>query len=226
MADPKQAPEDETIQGQTPKDEQPDTASDTAEDAVSQPSAPKKEPENEPEDAPEDGAEMDPEMDQGDQITGLESEIAALKDQLLRQKAETENVRRRAEKDKADAGQYAVTSFAREMLTVGDNLSRALSALPETVADDLKTVIEGVQMTERELLNIFERFGIKKVSPQAGDKFDPKEHQAMFEVPTDDHPTGSVVQVVAEGYLIKDRLLRPAMVGVAKGAAPKVDTEA
>ena len=175
-------------------------------------------------DAALDGAET---LDfESNRLTDLEEEVAALKDQLLRQKAETENVRRRAEKDKQDAGQYAVTSFAREMLTVGDNLSRALSALPDEVSDDMKVVIDGVQMTERELLNIFERFGIKKVSPEAGEKFDPKEHQAMFEVPTEEYPAGSVVQVVATGYMIKDRLLRPAMVGVAKNEKAKVDTEA
>ncbi len=159
-------------------------------------------------------------------IIELEGEVARLNDQVLRERAETANVRRRADKDKSDASQYAVTSFAREMLTVADNLSRALTTLPEDYDQGLKPFVEGVDMTGRELSNIFDRFGIKAVTPQAGEKFDPKVHQAMFEVPTDDHPVGSVVQVVATGYVIKDRLLRPAMVGVAKGNDPAVDTEA
>ncbi len=162
-----------------------------------------------------------------DVIAQLQSEVADLKDRLLRAVAETENVRRRAEKDKADAAAYGVTSFARDMLTVSDNLKRALGTLPEETPEDLKGFVEGVTMTERELLNTLERHGIKEVNPEVGEKFDHKFHQAMFEVPTNDHAAGSVMQVVASGYVIKDRLLRPAMVGVAKGGEPtKVDTEA
>lgn len=162
-----------------------------------------------------------------DVVAQLQSEVADLKDRLLRAVAETENVRRRAEKDKTDAAAYGVTSFARDMLTVSDNLKRALETLPEETPDDLKGFVEGVTMTERELLNTLERHGIKEVNPEVGDKFDHKFHQAMFEVPTNDHAPGSIMQVVAAGYVIKDRLLRPAMVGVAKGGEPaKVDTEA
>lgn len=156
----------------------------------------------------------------------LQAEISGLKDQVLRARAETENVRRRADKDKADASAYAVTSFARDMLNVGDNLSRALAVLPEKFDDNLTAFVEGVEMTGRELQNIFERFGITQISPEAGEKFDPQHHQAMFEVPTEDHPAGSIVQIVGVGYKIKDRLLRPAMVGVAKNDMPKVDKEA
>jgi molecular chaperone GrpE len=159
-------------------------------------------------------------------VEKLQGEVGELKDRLLRTMAEMENVRRRAEKDKADANAYAVTGFARDMLNVSDNLRRALDSMPEEVADDIKAFSEGVEMTERELLNTLERHGITKVLPEVGEKFDHKLHQAMFEVPTDDHPTGTVMQVVAPGYVIKDRLLRPAMVGVAKGGASKVDTEA
>lgn len=159
-------------------------------------------------------------------VEALQAEVDSLKDAVLRARAETENVRRRAEKDKADASAYAVTSFARDMLAVTDNLRRALDSLPGDVPEDFKVVVEGVEMTERELLNTFERYGIAKVIPEAGDKFDPKLHQAMFEVPTDDIPSGSIAQLVNAGYVIKDRLLRPAMVGVAKGAPNKVDTEA
>ncbi len=162
-----------------------------------------------------------------DMIAQLQSEVADLKDRLLRAVAETENVRRRAEKDKTDAAAYGVTSFARDMLTVSDNLKRALETLPEETPEDLKGFVEGVTMTERELLNTLERHGIKEVNPEVGEKFDHKFHQAMFEVPTNDHAPGSIMQVVAAGYVIKDRLLRPAMVGVAKGGEPvKVDTEA
>lgn len=159
-------------------------------------------------------------------VAQLQSEVAELKDRLVRSLAETENVRRRAEKDKADASAYGVTAFARDMLNVSDNLRRALDTAPEDVAEDMKGFVEGVDMTERELLNILERHGIKKVEPEVGEKFDHKFHQAMFEVPTNDHTPGCVMQVVAAGYVIKDRLLRPAMVGVAKGEVQKLDTEA
>jgi molecular chaperone GrpE len=160
-----------------------------------------------------------------DVVAQLKSENAELKDRLVRALAETENVRRRAEKDKADASAYGVTAFARDMLTVSDNLQRALEAVPEEVADDMKAFTEGVSMTERELLNTLERHGIRQVAPEVGEKFDHKFHQAMFEVPTSEHTPGSVMQVVAPGYVIKDRLLRPAMVGVAKGEQGKVDKE-
>lgn len=175
-----------------------------------------------PDDLPED---VDPE-DEVDPVAALQSEVAVLKDQVLRARAETENVRRRADRDRQDASAYAVTGFARDMLTVSDNLRRALDTMPDDVADDMKGFVEGVEMTERELLNTMERYGIKKVEPEVGEKFDHKFHQAMFEVPTADHAPGSVMQVVAPGYVIKDRLLRPAMVGVAKGDAKVVDTEA
>jgi molecular chaperone GrpE len=170
--------------------------------------------------------EEEAEPTEADVITELQSEIATLKDRLLRASAETENVRRRADKDKADAGKYAVTGFARDMLNVSDNLRRALDAQPEEIADDMKSFVEGVAMTESELLNTMERYGIKKVEPEVGEKFDHKFHQAMFEIPTEDHAPGCVMQVVAPGYVIKDRLLRPAMVGVAKGDEKKLDTEA
>lgn len=166
------------------------------------------------------------EQDEEDIITNLQSEIAALKDQVLRARAETENVRRRADRDRSEASAYAVTGFARDLLNVGDNLRRALDAMPEDVAADMKAFVEGVEMTERELLNIMERHGITKVNPEVGEKFDHKFHQAMFEVPTEDHLPGSIMQVAAPGYVIKDRLLRPAMVGVAKGEKKAVDTEA
>jgi molecular chaperone GrpE len=163
-------------------------------------------------------------------LTVAEAEINDLRDKLLRAVAEAENVRRRAEKEKADAANYAVTTFARDMLAVGDNLHRALEALPDDaeLSDSVKTLIEGVKMTDRELHNIFERHGINKIDPK-GEQFDHNHHQAMFEAPTED-PNGTVIQVMQVGYKIKERLLRPAMVGVSKGGpddeTTKVDTTA
>lgn len=170
--------------------------------------------------------EEEAELTEADVIAALQAELALVKDRLLRATAETENVRRRADKDKADAGKYAVTGFARDMLNVSDNLRRALDVQPDDVADSMKGFVEGVAMTESELLNTMERYGISKVEPEVGEKFDHKFHQAMFEVPTEEHAPGSIMQVVAPGYVIKDRLLRPAMVGVAKGAEKTLDTEA
>ena len=161
----------------------------------------------------------------GDEADALKEEVATLKDRLVRAMAETENVRRRADRSVADASAYSVANFARDMLSVADNLRRALDTLPEGVPDDLKGFVEGVDLTERELLSTLEKHGIQAVKPEVGEKFDHNAHQAMFEVPTDEAPSGTVMQVVAVGYQLKERLLRPAMVGVAKGA-PKVDTEA
>ncbi len=156
------------------------------------------------------------EPDAIDVIEKLHAENTQLKDQLLRSRAETENVRRRGERDKADAGAYAVTGFARDMLAVSDNLRRTLDAMPNEVAEDMKAFVEGVELTERELLKTFERHGIHVVNPDPGEKFDANFHQAMFEMDSDEHAQGSIAQVVASGYVIKDRLLRPAMVGTVK----------
>lgn len=163
-------------------------------------------------------------------LSVAEDEINDLRDKLLRAVAETENVRRRSEKEKADAANYAMTNFARDMLAVGDNLSRALENLPsdDELPENVKTAIEGVKMTDRELHNIFERQGIEKIDPK-GDLFDHNFHQAMFEAETED-PNGTIIQVMQVGYKIKNRLLRPAMVGVSKGGTEKphegIDTKA
>lgn len=161
-------------------------------------------------------APADAEPDAVDVIEKLNEENAQLKDQLLRSRAETENVRRRGEREKSDAASYAVTGFARDMLAVLDNMRRALDTMPEEVAADMKSFIEGVELTERELLKTFETHGIKKVHPEPGEKFDHNFHQAMFEMESEEHPHGHIAQAVAPGYLIKDRLLRPAMVGTVK----------
>jgi len=160
-------------------------------------------------------------------------EVAQLRDQLLRAMAETENVRRRSQREVEDTAKYAVSKFAKDVLSVADNLRRALDSVPKDAheADPaLKALIEGVGMTERELLGAMERHGIKAVQP-LGQKFDANKHQAMFEAESPDKEPGTVIQVLQPGYVIGERLLRPALVGVAKrpagGAAPdrQVDTK-
>ncbi len=160
-----------------------------------------------------------------DPVEVLKAENAELKDRALRTMAEMENLRRRTEKEIKDARQYAVSGFARDILTVSDNLRRALEALPE---DDRRnadagvaSLIEGVEMIERDLLNQLEKNGVKKLNPE-GQKFDPHFHQAMFEVPNTDVPNNTVVQVMQAGYVIGERVLRPAMVGVSKGGPKDV----
>lgn len=150
----------------------------------------------------------------------LAAENADLKDRLLRTMAEMENLRRRTEKEVADTRQYAVSSFAREVLTVGDNLRRALDAVPaeqrEAAEGALSALLSGVELTERELLKILGKHGVSLIDP-SGQKFDPNLHQAVFEVADASVPTGTVVNVIQPGYTIGDRVLRPAMVGVSKG---------
>lgn len=159
-----------------------------------------------------------PEEHQDDRLAAAVAEVADLKDRLLRAVAETENLRRRAEREKADAANYAMTAFARDLLSVGDNLRRALDSIPEDtdLGDNAKTLVEGIEMTERELLNMLERHNIKKIDPM-GEKFSHDLHQALFEIPDTGKEDGTIVQVMQVGYVIKDRLLRPAMVGVARG---------
>ncbi|MDD2324456.1 MAG: nucleotide exchange factor GrpE [Alphaproteobacteria bacterium] len=164
-----------------------------------------------------------------DALEQAQTEIGKLKDQILRAMAETENTRRRMKKEVEDAQKFALGSFAKEMLVVADNFRRALDAVPKDGADGdtLKNLVTGVEATERQLLAAFERFGIKKISP-LGEVFDPHYHQVMMEIDDPSKPAGQIVQVLQEGYMIHDRLLREAMVAVAKGGptAHKVDTQA
>ena len=157
-------------------------------------------------------------------IEKLVSENAELKDRGLRALAETENMRRRSEKEAADARAYAVTNFARDLLSVVDNLERALASIPAeqrvTAVDHFKSLIEGVDLTAKDLASVLARHGVKRLEPQ-GEKFDPNFHQAMFEAPDEAVPSGSVVQVIQSGWKIADRVLRPALVGVSKGAVKK-----
>jgi molecular chaperone GrpE len=155
------------------------------------------------------------------EILALKEEAGKLKDQLLRTLAEMDNLRKRMEREKAEATLYAATNFARDILSVSDNMDRALATAEadhlKEATEPVKHLVAGVEVTKRELLNIFERHGIKRIDPM-GEKFDPHFHQAMFEVPTDEQPPGTVVQVMQAGFKIGDRVLRPALVGVAKAA--------
>jgi molecular chaperone GrpE len=165
-------------------------------------------------------------------IAALEAELAEAKDRLLRTLAESENQRRRAQRERDDAQRYAAANFAKDLLDVADNLGRALASVSANDVRDerLKSLLEGVAATERALLAAFERNGIKRIEPRPGDRFDFNLHQAMFEVENSGRPAGAVVQVLQPGYQMHDRLLRPALVGVAKAEAappkdiPRVDT--
>jgi molecular chaperone GrpE len=152
----------------------------------------------------------------------LAKEAAEARDKMLRTLAEMENLRKRTSREVADARTYGITGFARDVLDIADNLQRALDALPsearEAADPGLKALIEGVELTERSLLNTLEKNGVKKFDPSGG-KFDPNFHQAMYEVPDPSVPAGTVVQVMQSGFMIGDRILRPALVGVSKGGA-------
>jgi molecular chaperone GrpE len=153
-------------------------------------------------------------------LENLRRENAELKDKVLRTLAEMENLRRRAEREAADAKTYGVTSFARDMLTFADNLRRATESAPagarEQEGTALKTLIEGIELTERDFLSRLGKYGIKKLEP-LGAKFDPNLHEALFEVPDETVPNGTVAQVMEDGYTIGERVLRPAKVGVSRG---------
>ena len=167
----------------------------------------------------EENAAEAPELAEHDRLSALEAELAETKAAMLYAQAETQNVRRRLEKDAADARAYAATAFARDILSVADNLERALSAIPADLREDdkFKGLVVGLEATGRELATVFERNGIRKISA-LGEKLDPNRHQAMIELPSADAEPGTIVQEMQAGYTIKDRLLRPALVGVAKAA--------
>ena len=153
----------------------------------------------------------------GDEVARLREELEVAKQDMLYARAETQNVRRRLEKDIADTRTYAATSFARDILSVSDNLSRALSSIPADLREDdkMKNLIAGIEATGREIEKVFASHGITRIAP-TGLPLDPNQHQAMLEVPTSDAEPGTIVQELQAGYMIKDRLLRPAMVAVAK----------
>lgn len=155
------------------------------------------------------------------EITALKEEAGKLKDQLLRTFAEMDNLRKRMEREKAEATLYAASNFARDILSVSDNMERALATAEadhlKEATEPVKNLVAGVEMTNRELLNVFERHGITRIDPM-GEKFDPHYHQAVFQVPTNDAAPGTVMQVMQAGFKIGERVLRPAMVGVATAA--------
>ncbi len=161
------------------------------------------------------------------EIVRLRAEAADYKDRLLRAHAEMDNVRKRLEREKADASRYAITKFARDVVGVGDNVQRAIDAVPHLAAEQdpaLKSFVEGVTMIEREFLGVLERHGIKRLDPK-GEQFNPHHHQAVMEMPSPDVPSGTVTQVFQAGYMLEDRVLRPAMVAVARGGLkPAVPT--
>jgi molecular chaperone GrpE len=176
--------------------------------------------------APAPGAEAAPAQSDAERdaaaVQALIAENASLKDKMLRTLAEMENLRRRTEKEVADAKAYGVSSFARDMLTFADNLRRALDNVPpesrEAADKTLKAFVEGIELTERDFLSRLARHGVRKLEPM-GQKFDPNFHEALFEAHDESVPPGSVAHVVEEGFAIGDRVLRPAKVGVAKGGA-------
>lgn len=165
-----------------------------------------------------------------ERIATLAAEVAELRDKWTRALAEAENVRRRAERDRRDAEAYGGTKLARDLLSVWDNLERAMKAADDTLKAEHGAFLQGVELTQRELLNAFAKHKIEKVTPAQGEKFDPNLHQAMFEAPVPNAEPGTVVEVLQDGFTIAERLLRPAMVGVAckvPGAvAPEEPSEA
>jgi len=159
-------------------------------------------------------------VDASAELEALRAELAGVKDRLLRTLAEMENLRRRTEKEIADAKLYGVTSFARETLSLADNLRRAIAAFPVKAKEELEphvaALIEGVELTERDFLSRLARFGVKKME-EGDNRFDPNKHEALFEIPDENQPAGTVAQWVEPGYMIGDRVLRPAKVGVTRG---------
>lgn len=184
-----------------------------------------------PEQEPETAVTQEAETPETDPVEALRLENGELRDKLLRMAAEMDNLRKRTDREIADTRAYAIAGFARDMLSATDSLSRALMMMPADAranADGTtKSLIEGIEMTEREMQRLLAKHGVRPIEAE-GQKFDPHKHQAMFEVPDPTRPEGTVVQVVQAGFAIGDRVLRPAMVGVAKGGAaanPEVPAE-
>src|SRR6476620_1355079 len=168
-----------------------------------------------------DAQSVDPAPQANAELTALVAENSDMRDRLLRTMADMENLRRRTDREKADTARYAISNFARDVLTVGDNLRRTIEHVPAEAASEdpaLKSFLNGVELTERELLNVLERHGVTRIEP-LGARFDPNCHQAMYEVQNPEVPEGTVVDVMQAGYVIGDRCLRPALVAVAKGGA-------
>jgi len=205
-------------ENQDPKTPEPDKNVDPAKTADAMDAEAAAELEGVPEDMKEGVDDVAAAQDRAeDRIAALENQLVETKQEVLYAQAETQNIRRRSEKEVQDARAYGATGFARDILSVSDNLARALEAIPEDIKDDAKWkgLIGGIEATGRELESVFEKNGIKRVA-SIGLPLDPNQHQAMVEIPTDAEEPGTVVQEMQAGYVIKDRLLRPAFVGVAK----------
>ncbi|MYF89505.1 MAG: nucleotide exchange factor GrpE [Boseongicola sp. SB0676_bin_33] len=155
-----------------------------------------------------------------EKLAALEAERDALKDKFMRALADAENARKRSDRDRREAERYGGSRLARDMLPVFDNMKRAVAAVPEDARDANKALIEGVELTMRELLNVLAKHGVRVISPEVGDRFDPQLHEAMFEAPMPGTVAGEIIQVEADGFILHDRLLRPAKVGVSSTPAP------
>ena len=164
----------------------------------------------------EDGAEFDigAGPDPADELEQLRAERDDLRDRFLRALADAENARKRSERDRKEAEQYGGSRLARDMLPVFDNLKRAVEAMDEAARAQNAALFEGIELTMRELINVFTKHGITLIDPAVGDRFDPQQHQAMFEAPVPGTKAGEIIQVAAQGFMLHDRLLRPAQVGV------------
>lgn len=164
-------------------------------------------------------AELEEIASEPDEMAALQAERNELKDRLLRTLADAENARKRAEKERREAEQYGGSRLARDMLPIYDNMKRALDAAGEEQRAAAAALIEGIELTMRELQNVFAKHGIDIIAPEVGERFDPQLHQAMFEAPLPGTRAGDIIQVTAEGFLLHDRLLRPAQVGVSSNTA-------
>ena len=172
-------------------------------------------------DLPEDedvAPETDP-LEEVDEVEALRIERDQLKDKFMRALADAENARKRSDRDRREAENYGGSKLARDMLPVYDNMKRALETTTEEQKEAFGPLLEGVELTMRELLNVFKKHGIEVIAPEVGDKFDPKHHEAMFEAPVPGTVAGEIIQVAAEGFMLHDRLLRPAQVGVSSTPA-------
>lgn len=169
---------------------------------------------DEPELGPEDEMTLDQMADDGDEVVTLKTELSEMKDAYMRALADAENTRKRADRDRREAENYGGSRLARDLLPVYDNLTRALQMAKEDGKEGDKALLEGVELTLRALLGVFQKHGVEPVQPEVGDKFDPQLHEAMFEAPVPGTTAGDIIQVSATGFLLHDRLLRPAQVGV------------
>jgi molecular chaperone GrpE len=170
-------------------------------------------------DAEFDGVSLDDGLSIEDEIAALKAERDEMRDRFMRALADAENARKRGDRDRREAEMYGGTKLARDMLPVYDNLQRALDSMTDAQKEADKPLVEGLELTMRELLNVFHKHGIEAVTPQAGDQFDPQIHQAMFEAPVPGTKAGDIIQVMTTGFMIHDRLLRPAQVGVSSTPA-------